>query len=247
MDASTSAAVGGALRSLALKDMDPSLLGFAIVREGAGLGVDTGVLQAAMEVAAYLHRDDQRGMRRNLPVDTYVTHPFRLVLRLIRYTCDDGAVLSAAALHDTVEDHAAELAALLGGRGGGKGGPRRALDRVAATFGPDVARIVGAVTNEPVPAAATEDEAQRAYRDHVAAVVGDPQVFLVKFADFVDNAGSLRYMPAGERRNRLARKYGPLVPTFRAALAAHGDRLPLAGGDPARLDRHLTKIAARIG
>jgi hypothetical protein len=139
------------------------------------------------------------------------------------------------------------LAALRGGRGGGKGGPRRALDRVAATFGPDVARIVGAVTNEPVPAAATEDEAQRAYRDHVAAVVGDPQVFLVKFADFVDNAGSLRYMPAGERRDRLARKYGPLVPTFRAALAAHGDRLPLAGGDPARLDRHLTKIAARIG
>src|SRR5262249_6880244 len=153
---------------------------------------------------ALVHRDDVRGARRNLTEDPYVTHPFRLVLRLLRYGCRDVAVLSGAALHDTVEDHPDDVVALLGegDRGGGRGGagPARALELLAATFGDDVANIVTAVTNPPRAAGETEDDRQRAYCEHVGVAIGDAQVFLVKFADFVDNAGSLRYMADGDRR-----------------------------------------------
>ena len=54
------AAMGSALKALALKDMDPSLLTFAILREGADLGVDIAPLTAALELAAYLDRKSTR-------------------------------------------------------------------------------------------------------------------------------------------------------------------------------------------
>jgi (p)ppGpp synthase/HD superfamily hydrolase len=250
MDQPIRTAMGTALRTLRLKDMDASLLNFAILRESADLGVDTASLTAALELAAYVHRDDARGNRKNLPVDSYVTHPFRLVLRLLRYGCRDGAVLCAAALHDTMEDHPGEVVTLLGGTPGGSlarpTGQDRAVDLLAATFGPDVSRIVAAVTNPPRPARESEDERHDAYRAHVAEVVADAQAFLVKFADFVDNAGSLRHMADGRRRARLAKKYVPLVPVFRSALDAHRASLSLGREGLARIDKHLAAIAARI-
>jgi len=195
--------------------MGGCLLTFAILREGADLGVDIAPLTAALELAAYLHRDDVRSNRKQLPVDQYVTHPFRLVLRLFRYGCRDGRVLCAAALHHTVEDHAAAVLALRGEtetQGDPLGSPsdeRSALDLLATWFGSDVSRLIEAVT-PPQPAGRSVGERHVSYQAHVTNVVSDPQVCLVKFADFVDNAGSLPYMADSDRRAKLQSKYGPL-------------------------------------
>ena len=246
------AAMGTALQALALKDMDPSLLTFAILREGADLGVDVEPLTAALELAAYLHRDDVRSNRKHLPVDQYVTHPFRLVLRLLRYGCRDGGVLCAAALHDTVEDHAADVVALLGETetpGDPLGSPsdeRGALDLLATWFGSDVSRLVRAVTNPPQPAGRSDEERHRSYQAHVTRVIADPQVCLVKFADFVDNAGSLPYLADRDRRGRLASKYGPLVPAFRSAFDLHRGSLGLGQEGRERMAEHLASIARQI-
>jgi hypothetical protein len=97
-----------------------------------------------------------------------------------------------------------------------------------------------------VAADASEDERHEAYRAHVTAVVADRQVFLVKLADFVDNAGSLRYMAAGERRSRMTRKYAPLVPVFQAALATHRDVLDLAPDGVGQIRHHLVTIHDRL-
>lgn len=232
-------AIGAALRGLPLKEMDPSLLTFAILRESADLRVDGGALRTAMELAAFLHRNDVRGARRHLADDVYVTHPFRLVLRLVRWGCIDLAVLCAAALHDTVEDHPDDVVALL--RDPAQAHEGDAIDLLATAFGDDVAGIVAAVTNPP-PTSNSEEDRHRAYRDHVANVIADGQVFLVKIADYVDNAGSLRHMVDPERRARLARKYAPLVPTFRTALAEHGEKLPLGSDGPGQIAQHLDTI-----
>lgn len=242
------AAVGTALRTLPLKAMDPSLLYFSVVHESADLGIDDAQLTTAMQIAAYLHRDDTRSSRKDLPVDVYVTHPFRLVLRLVRYGCRDGSVLCAAALHDTVEDHPDELVALLDGQPAGPAAPApspdqgRPADLLATVFGPDVARIVTAVTNPPAPDGQTQQERHAAYQAHVTEIVADPQVFLVKLADFVDNAGSVRYLVDEDRRVRLERKYAPLVPVFRAAFDAHRASLPVGADGLARIGRHLTGL-----
>lgn len=242
--------LGPALRALPLKDMDGSLLTFAILGESADLGVDTGRLAPALALAAYLHRDDLRNRRKQLPVDAYVTHPFRLVLRLARYGCRDTAVLCAAALHDTVEDHPDELVALLDGTADpvpSPPGPARAeaLTRLAAAFGADVARIVAAVTNPPSPPGPDDEERLRAYRAHVEEVIADPQVFLVKVADFIDNAGSLHHMVDTGRRARLERKYRPLLPALGAALERHQPLLGLADDGPEQIAAHLDAIECR--
>jgi (p)ppGpp synthase/HD superfamily hydrolase len=245
------AAVGEALRRLPLKDMDPSLLYVTALHEGATLGVDVQRLGAAMQLAAYLHRADTRSRRRNLPVDSYVTHPFRLVARLVRYGCTDGGVLCAAALHDTVEDHPADLVALLGASGPEPPEPEPpapspdrevAVALLGGAFGPDVARIVSAVTNPPAPPDLPEDQRHQAYRAHVVEAINDPQVFLVKVADLVDNAGSLRYLADEDRRRRLARKYAPLVPLFVTALDTHRDVLPVEPEGLARIGEQLRNL-----
>jgi (p)ppGpp synthase/HD superfamily hydrolase len=229
--------VDAALSRLALKEMDAALLSYAILHESGALGVDPVPLTEAMKIAAYVHRDDRRAALRDGVRDPYIVHPFRLVLRLVRYGCADPAVLAAAALHDTVEDHPDDVVALFPADS--------ALDALVARFGPDVAGLVAAVTNPPTPPGV---DRQDHYHEHVARIVADPRVFLIKIADFVDNAGSLRHLADGPMRARLEGRYAPLVPVYRAALATHeptlADRLPPTG--LARLTKHLTRIAHRL-
>jgi (p)ppGpp synthase/HD superfamily hydrolase len=230
--------IDGALSRLALKEMDAALLSYAILHESGLLGVEPGPLSDAMKVAAYVHRDDRRAALRDGVQDPYIVHPFRLVLRLVRYGCADPAVLAAAALHDTVEDHPDDVVALFPTASS-------ALAALSSSFGPDVAGLVAAVTNPPTPPGV---DRQAHYHEHVARIVADPRVFLVKVADFVDNAGSLRHLAKGEMRTRLEHRYAPLVPVYQSAFATHeatlADRLPPTG--LARLTKHLTRIAHRL-
>ena len=61
-------------------------------------------LRLAMEVATLAHLDQFRKNGIKSDEDPYIVHPLRNVLRLLRYGCSDVEILSATALHDTVED-----------------------------------------------------------------------------------------------------------------------------------------------
>src|SRR6201996_1514843 len=62
-------------------------------------------LDAALQLASQLHRED---WRQNEP---YINHPLRVATRIIaHYDIRDPDVIAAALLHDTVEDHTADLA-----------------------------------------------------------------------------------------------------------------------------------------
>jgi hypothetical protein len=157
-------------------------------------------------------------------------------------------VLCAAALHDTIEDHPTELVTLLDGATAGpplSADRETAVDLLGQAFGADVARIVSAVTNPLGPAGRPEDEQHRTYRAHVAEAIADPQVFLVKLADLVDNAGGLKYLTDPGRRSRLARKYTPLVPVFRAAFDTHRALLPVEPYGLKRIEEHLSDLDRR--
>jgi (p)ppGpp synthase/HD superfamily hydrolase len=67
-------------------------------------------------------------------------HPLRVAIRILsHYRVEDADVACAALLHETVEDHAGELA---------PGGSRDdAVAAVAGEFGGRVASLVGAVTS----------------------------------------------------------------------------------------------------
>lgn len=237
---------------LPLKEMDGSLLSVAIMQEAAALGVKRlDEISEAISVASYLHRDDTRANRKTLPRDTYITHPLRNTLRLIRYYgVTDPDILIASILHDTVEDHPSEIVEDLAGLfAEGKDDETiraLALSFISGRYGSEVARIVSAVSNPFVDKNLTKDAKRALYAEHVeAAITNDPPVFLVKFADFYDNAGSLHHtadsLAATEHR---VLKYSPLIDIFEK----HGNDLSPLLGDYGygRFVRHLLTVKHRL-
>ena len=197
--------LGSIFRATKLKDMDSAALVFAILHEIDADRVDRTQLRNALELATAAHLSQKRIGRAAYPVDPYIVHPLRNVLRLTRLGCTDTDVLSATALHDTVEDQPREIVSILD-ESRLSDGPNQqaALDLITEHISPETSRLVAAVTNPSTDAVQSKAEKNAAYAAHVAEVIKDPKVFLVKFADFVDNAGSVKYLEDETKRAKLA-------------------------------------------
>lgn len=237
-------APSAALARLPLKALDGSGLVLEVLARSDGL-VGAGRVREALRSAAFLHRDQTRASREELPRTPYVEHPLRNTLRLLRWGVTDPDVVVAAVLHDVVEDCAPDIV-----RHGLGGDPapleatelrQLALGWVATTFGPGVGRLVEAVSN-PVagPAPRTDEEKRLAYAAHVrAVVVDDPQVLLVKLADLVDNAAGLHHNLGDwprERTERMAAKYLPVCGEVAVELARRRAAVAALGPDEEALD-----------
>ncbi|MQY29052.1 hypothetical protein NRB56_46410 [Nocardia sp. RB56] len=159
-------------------------------------------VEAALELAADLHRDDRYGR------EPYVNHLLRVAIRIIsHYEVRDTDVAVAGLLHDAVEDHAPELA---GARAGSE--TDAALAEMSERFGPRVAGLIASVTNPPRDPA-VDKHVQ--YRAHIASSLGrDPWARVVKLSDFTDNGVGILYAtePA---MHHLATKYRPMTPIYR--------------------------------
>jgi (p)ppGpp synthase/HD superfamily hydrolase len=119
-------------------------------------------------------------------------------------TASPTDVACAALLHDTVEDHAGDIASC--------GGRQAALAVLAGQFGARTADLVAAVTN---PAYDPGRDEHQQYREHVtASLQASPWARVIKVSDFTDNAVGLFYT-TGPKLPELARKYQPLVSPLR--------------------------------
>ena len=166
--------------------------------------------------------------------DPYACHPLRVAVRILsHYRVGDADVVCAALLHDTVEDHAAELA---------PGGSRReALAVLAGEFGSPVASLVGAVTT---PARVQGMDRHEQYRAHVtASLQACPQARVIKVSDITDNAAGL-FHTTGESLPRRAAKYRPLLPVLREMILRADT--PLPGDVKDMIARQLDKAGARL-
>jgi hypothetical protein len=224
-------------------------------------------LNQALDLAARLHAGDRRER------EPYVNHLLRVAIRIMsHYGVRDPDVITAALLHDAVEDHPAELAAGFppadslpaasasdgsapggsapgGSAPGGStaaaasGGQRAALAAVAAEFGPRVAELVAAVTNPPW---APDRDAYEQYREHVAdSLRRNPWARVIKASDFTDNGVGLIHT-TGPRVRTLAGKYAPLVPILRQLIELPDTPLdaPAKQEILAHLDRAADRFAA---
>jgi hypothetical protein len=166
----------------------------------------------ALTLASHLHRHDRRTR------EPYVNHLLRTAIRIRRYyLVDDVDVLTAALLHDAVEDHPAELA---DGRVPAGAGPAElteaAVAALAARFNPRVADLVHAVTN---PHYTPDRDADEQYREHVEeSLTRTPWARVIKVSDFTDNGVGIVHT-TGPKVTRAATKYSPLVPTLRRLVA----------------------------
>ena len=162
-------------------------------------------LGEALDLAARLHAEDRRVR------EPYLNHLLRVAIRIIRYYgVRDVDVLTAALLHDAVEDHPAELGLLAEGSYAQL--TDSAVAELARRFNPRVAELVRSVTN---PEYDPQRDRHEQYRAHVtASLERDPWARVIKVSDFTDNGvGVVHTTP--DKAFSSATKYRPLVPKLR--------------------------------
>ena len=206
---------------------------------------DRDRLNRALDLVSLLHAADRRER------EPYINHLLRVAIRIMsHYGVDDTDVVTAALLHDAVEDHAAEIAGQ--DRDPESGDVRTpaevqqaALAVVSAEFGPRVAELVGAVTNPPW---SPERDEHEQYREHVRdSLRRHPWARVIKASDFTDNGVGLIHT-TGPRVSRLAAKYAPLVPVLREVIQLPDTPLSAAARQHilSQLDRAAERFTALL-
>jgi len=138
--------------------------------------------KALLDAIAFAARAHQHQLRKDGQTP-YVSHPFRVaMIANLLFGVTDRAVLTAAVLHDTIEDTTSDR------------------DDILEGFGPDVARWVAALSKDKrLP----DEDRERSY---VAALIaGGWQVHLCKLADIYDNLLDSDKVPQDKRRRTLER------------------------------------------
>ena len=179
-------------------------------------------LEEALELAARLHAADRRVR------EPYLNHLLRVAIRIIRYYgIHDVDVLTAALLHDAVEDHPAELAGLPADQGHAVL-TDAAVAELARRFNPRMAGLVRSVTNPEYDPLRDRNEQ---YRMHVAdSLDRDPWARVIKVSDFTDNGVGVIHTTV-EKAHSAATKYRPLVPTLRELVGRPDTPLSVAARD----------------
>jgi len=168
-----------------------------------------GIAQLIAKLEAYLPPDQvervreafdyaevaHKGQKRQSG-EAYITHPVA-VADILAELHLDGPTLTAAILHDVVEDTPSSMA------------------EVEQKFGKEVAEIVDGVTKLDQVQFKSRKEAQaESFRKMILAMVRDIRVIMVKLADRTHNMRTLAAMPP-EKRRSVAREtldiYGPIA------------------------------------
>jgi len=183
-------------------------------------------IERALRLAERLHRDDRRVR------EPYLNHLLRVAIRIIRYYgITDVDVLTAALLHDAVEDHPEELAQdelALCGSGTHAELTDAAVAELARRFNPRVAELVRSVTN---PEYDPDRDRNEQYRMHVEeSLERDPWARVIKVSDFTDNGVGVIHT-SYEKAHSSARKYRPLVPKLRELVGRPDTPLSVAAKD----------------
>jgi RelA/SpoT family (p)ppGpp synthetase len=150
-----------------------------------------GMIMRAYDFGAAAHQGQTRKTG-----EPYITHPVAVARELANMHLDAQAI-SAAILHDVVEDTDASLS------------------EIREKFGDEVAQLVDGVSKLDQIQFRSRAEAQaESFRKMMLAMIEDIRVILVKLADRLHNMQTLDAMPA-EKRRRIAREtldiYAPIA------------------------------------
>ncbi|MCP4300720.1 MAG: bifunctional (p)ppGpp synthetase/guanosine-3',5'-bis(diphosphate) 3'-pyrophosphohydrolase [Gammaproteobacteria bacterium] len=148
-------------------------------------------ISRAYEFGAKAHEGQTRK-----PGEPYITHPVAVAQELAEMHLDAQAI-TAAILHDVVEDTSASL------------------DDIEETFGNEVAQLVDGVSKLDQIQFRSRAEAQaESFRKMMLAMIEDIRVILVKLSDRLHNMQTLGAMPTAKKK-RIAREtldiYAPIA------------------------------------
>ncbi len=143
-----------------------------------GRGYDLPRIKRAFEVAEEAHREQKRSSG-----EPYVIHPIHVAMILVELGMDT-ACISAALLHDVVEDTPVTL------------------EEIRQEFGGEIAQLVDGVTKlGAIPLNCTkEQERAENVRKMMMAMNQDIRVIIIKLADRLHNMRTLQFRPEEKQR-----------------------------------------------
>ena len=152
---------------------------------------DLDLIRRAYELARKAHAGQTR-----VSGEAYIIHPLHVAQILTQLHLDD-ATISAALLHDVVEDTI------------------YTNDQMKEMFGDEVAMLIDGVTKLGRLQYKSKEEAQlESYRKMFLAMAKDIRVIMIKLADRLHNMRTLKYMRE-DKQKRIAREtieiYAPLA------------------------------------
>jgi guanosine-3',5'-bis(diphosphate) 3'-pyrophosphohydrolase len=163
-------------------------------------------------IAAEFARRAHEGQKRKFTGRPYIEHPGRVAARVSVYPGSTEAMVVAAWLHDVVED------------------TPTILDEVAGAFGPEVARLVGELTNPSNDSSLSRAERKAQDRARLSGVSREAKI--IKLLDRIDNLQEVGDAPGGFRSLyaaeslALAEAIGDADAGLRDELIAAANRLP---------------------
>ena len=152
---------------------------------------DVEVVRRAYDFSARVHKGQKRESG-----EPYLTHPLA-VAGIIADLRLDVPSISAALLHDTVED------------------TLTTLEEIEGNFGPEVATLVDGVTKiSQINFTSREEKQAENFRKMILAMARDIRVILIKLADRTHNLRTLEHLPP-EKQHDIAEEtldiYAPLA------------------------------------
>lgn len=152
---------------------------------------DFETIERAYLVAAEGHRGQTR-----VSGEPYINHPLNVAAILTELQLDD-VTISAAILHDVVEDTIFTQ------------------DEIEDMFGSEIGLLIDGVTKlGKIPFKSKEEQQLETYRKMIIAMAKDIRVIMIKLADRLHNMRTLKFMRE-DKRKRIAREtmdlYAPLA------------------------------------
>ncbi|WP_338626231.1 bifunctional (p)ppGpp synthetase/guanosine-3',5'-bis(diphosphate) 3'-pyrophosphohydrolase [Selenomonas sp. TAMA-11512] len=152
---------------------------------------DLELIQRAYELAKSAHEGQTR-----ISGEAYIIHPLS-VARILTLLKIDDVTISAAILHDVVED------------------TTYTLEEMGKQFGSEVAMLIDGVTKlGRIQYKSKEEQQLESYRKMFLAMAKDIRVIMIKLADRLHNMRTLKYMREDKQR-RIAQEtleiYAPLA------------------------------------
>ena len=152
---------------------------------------DPQIIAKAYQLSSKVHEGQKRASG-----EPYFLHPVEVAMILAQMKMDPASI-TAALLHDTVED------TLLG------------IDEIKKQFGPEIALLVDGVTKlSKIKFSSTEEKQAENFRKMMLAMAVDIRVIIIKLADRLHNMRTLTHLSL-ERQLKIAREtleiYAPLA------------------------------------
>jgi GTP diphosphokinase / guanosine-3',5'-bis(diphosphate) 3'-diphosphatase len=129
-------------------------------------------MEIVLRAAAFAAEKHRNQRRKDAEASPYINHPIELAYILVQADIEDPVVLSAALLHDTIED------------------TNTTHDELVIVFGHEIANIVGECSDDK---SLGKNERKQAQIDHAARI--SQKAKLVKLADKIANVSDIDGSP----------------------------------------------------